>query len=36
MKIRARAVAIDRFNAELVKYKEELESGKLVEEHQEA
>ena len=32
----AKAVAVDRFNAELVKYKEELESGKLVEEHQEA
>lgn len=32
----ARAVAVDRFNAELVKYKEELESGKLVEEHREA
>jgi len=32
----ARAVAVDRFNAELVKYKEELESGKLIEEHQEA
>jgi transposase len=31
-----RAVAIDRFNAELVNYKEELESGKLIKEHAEA
>ena len=31
----ARAEAIDRFNADLVSYKEELESGKLISEHQE-
>lgn len=31
-----RAVAVDRFNERLVNYKEELESGKLVAEHQEA
>ena len=32
----ARAVAVDRFNEELMEYKEELESGKLVSKHQEA
>lgn len=32
----ARADAVDRFNANLVRYKEELESGKLINEHQEA
>lgn len=32
----ARAEAVDRFNEELVMYKEELESGKLNNEHQEA
>jgi hypothetical protein len=32
----ARAAAVDRFNEELVGYKEELESGKLIPEHQEA
>ena len=32
----ARANTIDRFNADLVRYKEELESGKLIAEHQEA
>lgn len=32
----ARANAVDRFNEELVRYKEELESGKLISEHQEA
>ena len=32
----ARAEAIDRFNEELVKYKEELETGALIKEHQEA
>lgn len=32
----ARAIAIDRFNEELVAYKEELESGNPVSEHQEA
>jgi transposase len=31
-----RAVAVDQFNERLVNYKEELESGKLVAEHQEA
>lgn len=31
-----RAVAVDQFNERLVNYKEELESGKLVVEHQEA
>lgn len=33
---RTRAEAVDRFNEELVTYKGELESGKLVTEHQEA
>jgi transposase len=33
---RKRAEAIDQFNEKLVNYKEELESGKLVTEHQEA
>lgn len=32
----ARAAAVDRFNEELVGYKEELETGKLISEHQEA
>jgi transposase len=32
----ARADAVDRFNADLVRYKEELESGKPIAEHQEA
>ena len=31
-----RAEAVDRFNEKLVKYKEEIESGKLIAEHQEA
>jgi len=31
-----RATAVDRFNEELIQYKEELESGKLVSEHQDA
>lgn len=31
-----RAIAVDRFNEELVRYKAELESGKLVSEHQNA
>jgi len=33
---RARADAVDRFNADLVRYRGELESGKLIGEHQEA
>ena len=33
---RKRAEAVDQFNERLVTYKEELESGKLIEEHQEA
>jgi transposase len=33
---RARADAVDRFNADLVRYKEELESGKSIAEHQES
>ena len=33
---RKRAEAVDQFNEKLVKYKEELESGKLIGEHQEA
>jgi len=32
----ARADAVDRFTEELIEYKEELESGKLIKEHQEA
>lgn len=33
---RKRSDAVDKFNEKLVKYKEELESGKLIKEHQEA
>jgi len=33
---RARADAVDRFNADLVRYKKELESGKPIAEHQES
>ena len=33
---RKRSDAVDRFNEKLVKYKEELESGKLIREHQDA
>lgn len=32
----SRAAAVDKFNALLVRYKKELESGKLIDEHQEA